>query len=516
MASIETPKPGVQFFHVATTRLDGSGPDLEDVNGASCRQRRRHAKSKRGCTGCKRRRIKCDESLPACRNCVKKGVQCSFLDNPASESRNSSRLELQRPLSQADFCDSLSPDVNMFQMKLFHHFGTTTANTLVFGVSIWRDKIMALSFQHDFLMHAILLVSATHLSYLNPVNIINYRASVQHLSKTLHLFRHALSQPVTSHNADALMATAVLLYHHAWANIELIQSSSSGESDSDVPLDLSMDPIFTLSSGLRGVFLSAWKYLSNPSSSVFAASTLYRPRYSITRAANKSSKMPEVFVTLLERYFNRIQDPLGTSVSPTEGFSKRSLIETIIHTPDLVTEKSWLSILNQYQLINEATDDDKAVFKAYMDAASRLAPLLSLCRPQQQPCWFTEPIEGTVMEFGKAYLSTQGASIHATTHDLLLPDIARYIFSFPVRALPTFTSLARKNDSRAYMVLLYFYRGVRSLLPKQAYWWSRPRADYMEKAIHNTLEARGYGALIQSEEYALETSADDLQERLVD
>jgi len=58
MASIETPKPGVQFFHVATTRLDGSGPDLEDVNGASCRQRRRHAKSKRGCTGCKRRRIK--------------------------------------------------------------------------------------------------------------------------------------------------------------------------------------------------------------------------------------------------------------------------------------------------------------------------------------------------------------------------------------------------------------------------------------------------------------------------
>ena len=38
----------------------------------------------------------------------------------------------------------------------------------------------------------------------------------------------------------------------------------------------------------------------------------------------------------------------------------------------------------------------------------------------------------------------------------------------------------------------------------------------MEKTIHNTLEARGYGALIQSEEYALEASADDLQERLVD
>ena len=361
-------------------------------------------------------------------------------------------------------------------------------------------------------MHAILLVSATHLSYLDPVNIINYRASVQHLSKTLHLFRHALSQPVTSHNADALMATAMLLYHHAWANIELIQSSSSGESDSDVPLDLSMDPIFTLSSGLRDVFRSAWKYLSNPNSSVFTTSALYHPRYPIIRAANKSSKMPEEFVALLERYFNRIQDPLGTSVPPTQDFSKRSLIETIIHTPDLEIEKSWLSMLDQYRPTNEATDDDKVVFKAYMDAASRLAPLLSLCRPQQQPCWSEE----TVMEFGKAFLSTQGAWIHATTHESLLPDIARYFFSFPVRALPTFTTLARKNDSRAYIVLLYFYRGVRSLLPKQAYWWSRPRADYMEKTIHNTLEARGYGVLIQSEEYALEASADDLQERLVD
>ena len=484
-------------------------------------------------------RAQCDETLPACRNCAKKGVQCGFLDNTASESRDSSRLELQRPLPQASFCDSLSPNVNMFQMKLFHHFGTTTANTLIFGVSIWRDRIMALSFQacfpsflltiyyhnlsqppltfiqHDFLMHAILLVSATHLSYLDPVNIINYRASVQHLSKTLHLFRHALSQPVTSHNADALMATAILLYHHAWANIELIQSSSSGESDSDVPLDLSIDPIFTLSPGLRELFLGAWKYLSSPNSSVFATPALHRPRYPIIRAANKSSKMPEEFVALLERYFNRIQDPLGTSVPPTLDFSKRSLIETIIHTPDLETEKSWLSMLDQYQPTNDATDDNKAVFKAYMDAASRLAPLLSLCRPQQQPLWSTEPIEETVMEFGKA-LSTQGASIHATTHESLLPDIARYFFSFPVRALPTFTTLARKNDSRAYMVLLYFYRGVRSLLPKQAYWWSRPRADYMEKAIHNTLEARGYGALIQSEEYALEASADNLQERLVD
>jgi Fungal Zn(2)-Cys(6) binuclear cluster domain len=92
----------------------------------------------------------CDETIPACRNCVKKGARCSFLDNPASESRSSSRLELQRPLPQADFCDSLSPDVNMFQMKLFHHFGTTTANTLVFGVSIWRNTIMALSFQACF------------------------------------------------------------------------------------------------------------------------------------------------------------------------------------------------------------------------------------------------------------------------------------------------------------------------------------------------------------------------------
>ncbi|OCL03521.1 hypothetical protein AOQ84DRAFT_145482 [Glonium stellatum] len=425
--------------------------------------------------------------------------------------RNANQSELRRPLPQADFSENSSPEVNMFQMKLFHHFGTTTANTLVFGVNIWRDKVMALSFHHDFLMHSILLVSATHLSYLDPANKINCRASIQHLSKTLHLFRHALSQPVTSHNADALMATAVLLYHHAWANIEFTQPSSSEHFASSTSLDLAMDPMFTLSSGLRSIFLSAWEYLSDASRSIFANSALHRPRYPILRAANTSSKMPEHFIMLLERYFNRIQNPHAIPMSrdPPTG----SLIEGIVHSPDL---RSWFDILDQYQPKMNATDDDEAIFKAYMDAASRLAPLLSLCRPPKQPSRSAEPVEETATVLGKSYLFTQGASIHTGTHESLLPDIARYFFSFPVRAQPIFTSLVRKNDSRAYIVLLYFYRAVRSLLPKQTCWWSQSRAYYMEKAIHNALEDRGYAALIQLEENTLEASTDNLHEIFLD
>ena len=82
-------------------------------------------------------------------------------------------------------------------------------------------------------MHAILLISATHLSYLLPNESTYHRASALHLSQTLHLFRHALSQPVTQHNADALMATSLLLVHHAWATVDNIQTSTASDHSAD-------------------------------------------------------------------------------------------------------------------------------------------------------------------------------------------------------------------------------------------------------------------------------------------
>ena len=42
--------------------------------------RRKHQKSRRGCTTCKRRHIRCDEASPRCQNCVKHRSTCSYPD----------------------------------------------------------------------------------------------------------------------------------------------------------------------------------------------------------------------------------------------------------------------------------------------------------------------------------------------------------------------------------------------------------------------------------------------------
>jgi Fungal Zn(2)-Cys(6) binuclear cluster domain len=41
-------------------------------------ERKGHTKSRRGCYNCKRRRIKCQETQPACGHCVKGGLKCEY------------------------------------------------------------------------------------------------------------------------------------------------------------------------------------------------------------------------------------------------------------------------------------------------------------------------------------------------------------------------------------------------------------------------------------------------------
>jgi hypothetical protein len=55
-----------------TTSTEGTA--ASDTN----RQRRAHKKSRRGCSSCKLRRVKCDERRPACHRCKDFGVGCSY------------------------------------------------------------------------------------------------------------------------------------------------------------------------------------------------------------------------------------------------------------------------------------------------------------------------------------------------------------------------------------------------------------------------------------------------------
>lgn len=43
------------------------------------RHRQFHKKLKLGCNNCKRRRVKCEEKMPQCKNCLKLNVECDYL-----------------------------------------------------------------------------------------------------------------------------------------------------------------------------------------------------------------------------------------------------------------------------------------------------------------------------------------------------------------------------------------------------------------------------------------------------
>lgn len=60
------------------------GRSQEGANDSqAAKTRRTHKKSRRGCTECKRRHIRCDEGRPACTNCNIAERACSFLDAAA-------------------------------------------------------------------------------------------------------------------------------------------------------------------------------------------------------------------------------------------------------------------------------------------------------------------------------------------------------------------------------------------------------------------------------------------------
>ncbi|KAF2166973.1 hypothetical protein M409DRAFT_66473 [Zasmidium cellare ATCC 36951] len=85
--------------------------------------RKTHRKSRLGCLECKRRRVKCDETHPACNNCTRRSTPCNYPVSNATSPR-------ERPRK----------------------------------VPMWRDHIPKVAFKHNYVAQLILAFSALHLA----------------------------------------------------------------------------------------------------------------------------------------------------------------------------------------------------------------------------------------------------------------------------------------------------------------------------------------------------------------
>ncbi|KAM0486150.1 hypothetical protein ACHAPX_000852 [Trichoderma viride] len=160
-------------------------------------ERRGHTKSRRGCYNCKRRRIKCQETHPACGNCAKTGLNCEYPASPQI---------IHQPHNQI-------PLFSLQDMRCFQHFLTQCyPHHPLKQEEIWTHEIPSIAHNHEFLMHAILGYAASELmvtdSSLAPVAMNHRIKAIKAIKKRL---TDASKMETTYEEANALVATCFAL-----------------------------------------------------------------------------------------------------------------------------------------------------------------------------------------------------------------------------------------------------------------------------------------------------------------
>ncbi|WYZ42467.1 hypothetical protein EsH8_VI_000166 [Colletotrichum jinshuiense] len=222
-----------------------------NASGAGCccgtcrkNKRRSHKKSRNGCQNCKRRKVKCDENKPECGNCLRFSMHCDFAPTPANllaqsptasspptpppKKRGRPRKDwnavpklptptasepdaAKTPRTPAPMLVEPSPSkLNPDDLELLHHYMCHTSITLG-DARVWREHVPRLGFQHHYVLHMVLAISAQHLARLRPSQARHYEALAdQHSTSALPVVTNIIPQ-LSKENCQALYHTTVLV-----------------------------------------------------------------------------------------------------------------------------------------------------------------------------------------------------------------------------------------------------------------------------------------------------------------
>ncbi|KAH7321107.1 hypothetical protein B0I35DRAFT_477623 [Stachybotrys elegans] len=160
-------------------------------------ERRGHTKSRRGCYNCKRRRIKCQETRPACGHCVKTGLKCEYPSLPTITHQPHHQIPL----------------FSLQDMRMFQHFLTQCyPHHPLKQEEIWTHEIPSIAHNHDFLMHAILGFAA---SELEPIDSSMAVAAMNHRVRAIKAIKKRLMEDshrsASFEECNAMVATCYAL-----------------------------------------------------------------------------------------------------------------------------------------------------------------------------------------------------------------------------------------------------------------------------------------------------------------
>lgn len=140
-----------------------------------------------------------------------------------------------------------------------HHYTTTTCGHMPGSQSgpqkkrVWSIDIPKLAFHSDLVLSALLGISALHLSALNPEDQAVGFAARHYFDRAVSQHRMALGN-VKDQNAEAILATAILICHHTW----VASHSTLVEEPYTLPLQT-----YYMARGIKVLFDQMWPSLKD-------------------------------------------------------------------------------------------------------------------------------------------------------------------------------------------------------------------------------------------------------------
>ncbi|KAJ5579676.1 uncharacterized protein N7459_005661 [Penicillium hispanicum] len=218
---------GASQSHRSVFRVPNCKPNKISMHGSSdelvdraFHSRRPHRKSRGGCSTCKHRRVKCDETKPTCLKCQKHGSEYVYTASPARPppvkhvvTRSiESRPELMSVdtmassmslLMVAEKLDELLrpehtfsnprrqsraglPSMDRVLRSLQHfHYVTSMSDKTKPNTTAVMSKVTQLTFEKPFLMHALIGAAISHLCIVLPDNSSYRVAEAYHWQQTI-------------------------------------------------------------------------------------------------------------------------------------------------------------------------------------------------------------------------------------------------------------------------------------------------------------------------------------------
>lgn len=210
--------------------------------------RRKHSKSRHGCSQCKASHTKvrksrlehpyfltnqmqCDLAQPTCGKCMRTKKNCQFpnlvngrssntlvasygqsypTDSPLLSARTlQGRIRLGPGTSYSAESENVLGD----ELELLHHFSTATYATMASREDLrrmWQIEVPKMALKQNFLMHSLFSVAALHLAWSNPRSESLYiDSAIRHHNIALHEYSFRL-QAITRENSTSLFTCATL------------------------------------------------------------------------------------------------------------------------------------------------------------------------------------------------------------------------------------------------------------------------------------------------------------------